>query len=683
TAMIMAIAVWGMHFTAYAGTHYYETGKHVQDKFFINDNIFLGLVALGCCVLCVTLLGIVIYARRTELFVRKIALGAAIYNEEGMVLVSVEGLLPLVKIGDNEEFHQLSLEDEIFHSIYQLSNEWETVNQCLPHSDEIKVQNKRKPSRSTMFIESFMLNARQLSDSLNIPLAESGVLYDQILFTGYESSSTEKHLALEKINLNNDVHTTSTSSTFSSLCDYSQQQTLTSQQYKGQILFIVKQIKPFDKYSNNNTEFACRNKNRDKGIIENFQKLGFRFANPRLIAPIMAQKVGISVRQMQNYLEKMFQYSNSGLKPFLEADSVYAGLFVTRNEKSYGDRDLDSIGNGLEILVMENCRHQIPVSKLPTIKTLGKIEMDHIKSKEGIHLSDLILQLRTSFLGAISNLDLKRASRNHLKSNKSNFRQNSIDHLKDDVDSLNLTTQQNEMLEGFRYELMQSLHRLTHIVSEEQLYSNAKLVPKIFDILIPTTSSDSIISQSSDPNIIYLNESSDPDIIPLTEITTSPSKQKFAKLIIFYLTLPINVKPKLSRGEVCFLPFGMFEAYQNVLYYDSKKFGKCMQDPDENQNKGKKEKRTINNDDTSDNKILSDDERIENKKIEIVVENKPTHEDFWTYKNLLSLLQSRLTKDIRQNDHTRHIDEKRWYHSIIEENYNNDAEINYDIEMIN
>ncbi|CAG8555845.1 14844_t:CDS:2 [Cetraspora pellucida] len=730
TAMIMAVAVCGMHYTAYAGTHYYDNGKPpVLDNFVLNDNLVLG--SLGCLVACVFLLSIGIYTKRTELFMQKIALGAAIYNEEGMVLVSVEGLLPLIKIGDNEEFHQLSLEDEIFHSIYQISNDWETVNKCLPYSDETKLQPKRKTSRSTIFIESFMLNARQLANSLNIPFAESGTLYDQILFTGCDSSSAKEHLSLEKTNLNNnthdihdihimstsstthDIHTMSTSSTFSSMYDCSQPQTLMPQSNKGkgQILFIVKQIKSSEniaKSSNNNSECSYRNKSRDKGIVENFQKLGFRFASPRFIAPIMAQKVGISVRQMQNYLENMFLYSNSGLKPFLEADSVYVGLFVTKND--YGERDLNSIGNGLEILVMENYRHQIPVSKLPTIKTLGKIEMDHIKSKEGIHLNDLILQLRTSFLGAISNLDLKRVPKNHFKSNKSGYKQNSVDHLKDNVDSLNLTTQQNNMLEGFRYELMQSLHRLTHIVSEEQLYANAKLVPQIFDILIPTTSSDpNIISstESSDPNIISSTESSDPNIISSTEFsdpniisstkssvhdiisstdtntTQSPIKQKFAKLIIFYLTLPANVKPKLSRGEVCFLPFGMFEAYQNVLYYNSKRFGKCMPDLDKKQNKGKKEKRTINND-TSNNKISSDSKDIENDEIEVVVENKPTHEDFWTYKHLLSLLQSRrLSKDIRQNDHARTIDEKRWYNAILEENYTNDAEIKYDIETIN
>ncbi|CAG8816273.1 25644_t:CDS:2, partial [Dentiscutata erythropus] len=211
---------------------------------------------------------------------------AAIFNEEGSVLVSVDGLLPLVKIGDNEEFQQLSLEDDVFHSIYQLTNEWETVNQWLPHVEEAqKMQNKRKVSRSTIFIESFMINARQLADSLNIPLVESGILYDQILFTGYESSSTEKQQALGKINLDNE----------DSMYDYTQPQTLLSQQKEesGQILFVVKQIKSHEGInSDSSNTINIINRNKCKGIIENFQKLGFRFADPRLIAPIMAQKVG-------------------------------------------------------------------------------------------------------------------------------------------------------------------------------------------------------------------------------------------------------------------------------------------------------------------------------------------------------------------------------------------------------
>lgn len=625
TAMIMGIAVCGMHYTAYAGTHYFDDGKFVPDNDFLSDNLFIGLLALGCSVVCATLLGVVVYyAKQSEVLVQKIALGTAIYNEEGMVLVSIEGLLPLVTIGDNEEFNQLSLDDDVFHSIYQLTNEWDAVNQWLPHVQEAqKMQNKRKISRSTIFIESFMMNARQLADSLNIPLIDSGVLYDQILFTGSEPSA-EKQQPLDKINLNNeDLHTISTSSTYSSM--YDQPQTL-QKEGKGQILFIVKQVK--------SSEY---NKFKDKWIIDNFLKLGFRFADPRLIAPIMAQKVGVPVRQMQSYLERMFQYSNSGIKPFLEADSVYAGLFITRNEKYYGD--VNSTKNDLEILVMENCRHQIPVSKLPTIKTIGQVEMAHIKSKEGIHLAELILQLRTSFLGATTNLDLKRSSKQYIKSNKTG----NSDNLKDDINSLYLTTQQNDALEGFRYELMQALHRLIHIVNEEQLYSNAKLVPKIFDVPIPN-----IVSQKDND---------------------TTNNQKFAKLIIFDVSLPANVKPKLSRGEVCFLPFSMFEVYQNILFYNSKRSYKFMQEPDVNQNT--KGKRIVNN--VNNNKTLNNCEEIEmdvienNNHIEIVAENNPIQ-------NLMNLLHLKLSKDIRQNDSIRNIDEKRWYQVILE-NYTND-EIN-------
>ncbi|CAG8756175.1 16307_t:CDS:2, partial [Dentiscutata erythropus] len=314
------------------------------------------------------------------------------------------------------------------------------------------------------------------------------------------------------------------------------------------------------------------------------------------------------------------------LQPYLEADSVYAGLFITRNEKLYND--VSSAKNELEVLVMENFRHQIPVSKFPTVKTIGQIEMAHIKSKEGISLGELILQLRTSFLGAITSVDLKRNSRNYAKPNKvSSSKHQSSDH---EIDSLNLTTQQNDVLEGFRYELMQSLHRLTHVVSEEQLYSDARLVPRVFDIPIPD-----IISQKD------------------TDTTKNQKNQKFAKLIIFHLSLPANIKPKLSRGEVCFLPFGMFEVYQNILHYKSKNYScKFMQEPNERQNtKGKK---IINN--VNDSKVLNNCEEIEmdvienNDNIEIVVGNKPIQ-------NLKNLLQLRLSKDVRSND--RSIDEKR------------------------
>ncbi|CAG8565548.1 10659_t:CDS:2, partial [Scutellospora calospora] len=523
-----------------------------------------------------------------------------------------------------------SLDDDVFHLIYQLTSEWEAVDKCLPHiMDTQQMQNKRKITRSESFICSFIINARQLADSLNIPLIESGMLYDQILFTGCESSADENK-PIEKINLNKeDTCIISTTSTISSMHDRSQSPTTLSQnsQGKGQMLFIVKQIKSFSKSSNNNEEAIYCTKTRDKGIIETFQKLGFRFADPRLIAPIMAQNVGIPVRQMQNHLEKMYQYSISGSIPYLETDGVYAGLFVTRNEKYYADGSF--IRNGLEILVMENHRHQIPVSKLPTIKTIGEIEMNYIKLKEGIHLDEFISQLRTSFLGAVSNFDSTR-SKNNLKFNKRLSKQNAIDYSKDNIDSLNLTSQQNDVLDGFKYELAQSLHRLIHIVSEEQLYSNAKLVPKIFDI-------------------------------PITSSSTTKDKQKFAKLIIFYLILSPNVKPKLSRGEVCFLPFGMFEVYQNILYYNSKIFGKFMQ--------------TQNN--TNNNRISNDEEGIEMTVIEnndIDIEKKDT----WTFKNLISLLQSK-PKDVRQ--FIRNTDEKRWYHTIIEDNYVNDTEINVHIEV--
>ncbi|CAG8467762.1 9064_t:CDS:2, partial [Diversispora eburnea] len=183
----LGLSLCGLHLIASAGTSYFNTDVEGDD---LNTENSSG-----------TLIG-------------------PIYDEKGMILVTNEGYLPYRKITNDN--YQQKLEEEfttynlVFHWIYRLTHDWESIKKWLSFI-EIYIQKFMSPSNikpsspmiifftsfitqlftnsipySIQFRGMFIHHAKLLSESLNISLEESGILYDRIIDTGIFKNVNEK-----------------------------------------------------------------------------------------------------------------------------------------------------------------------------------------------------------------------------------------------------------------------------------------------------------------------------------------------------------------------------------------------------------------------------------------------------------------------------------------------------------
>ncbi|CAJ0901879.1 11280_t:CDS:2, partial [Entrophospora sp. SA101] len=503
SALIMGIAVCGMHYTAYAGTHYFITTGQI----IVNSGSIMNVT--GSLITCAILITVVAISRNAELqrkrHAQKVVLGAAIYNENGWILVSNDGFIPIKKI--TNEYSQDNLEDEftsfhpVFQWIYRVSHDWKSIENWLPYIERHLLSKKKPISRripySVLFREMFALSAKQLYDSLSIPLSESGTLYDHILNTG--------HLKNQPTDCSSSI-ITSTSGKQDNIGSNIIKIVNNSKNYLKSMFIknnniIINNIKLQERRNDDDTK---KKNDFGKGQIggdnsknggddidvpplcispsapsfpssssteEHFHKLGYRFTDPRLIARLMSEQIQVRPGEMLCFLEKMFVYSDSGLNCLLEPDRIYTGLFV-----------LQKTPQGSQVLVMENSRHQIPMAKLSNIcNSLNKFELDYLKRKNGMRLTDMLSQLGQTFFGGAYSPTLVPSdnSDNHSLRN-SIYSNNSVN-----------TNPKRLDLDSLRYDLAQSLHQLIHLINEENLYSNAILYPEVFTIPISTPSSSS------------------------------------------------------------------------------------------------------------------------------------------------------------------------------------------------
>ncbi|CAG8435353.1 7390_t:CDS:2 [Ambispora gerdemannii] len=534
-ASIMAIAVTGMHYTASVGTRYYLKATEVNAQPEISSYLILGLVAMASIIAIVILVSITFIARaadlKTKRHAQKVVLGVAIYNGKGSILVSNEGFIPFRKI--TNEYSQQNLEDEftishpIFQWLYRLTHDWKSIEQWLPTIDrhieaiDNHETNIGKVPYPILFREQFIINAKHLAESLELPLEQSGILYDNILNTGNLEYSPQLSFVSSK---NSDI---------SFNLDKSDEIKLNKRADeflgKGQMLFLVQKV--------------------TEGGEDHFHRLGYRFVEPHLVAPLMAANIRVDNDTMHDYLDSMRIYANDGQKPQLQVDSVYTGLLVIQPRVK-----------GLQVLVSTDARHQIPVAQLPSFKKLSDIEKNYINHISGVNLMEFSTRLGRQFPEVTKNVPFLNLNdllppnsptkitsllsppispiRTTFSSRAASTlvsRESSNDDLKGKK-NLTLTTIDNHLslpeLKDFNLEFLQSLNQLISTVDEKKISKNALLFPQISEIRIP-------------------------------------QKGGTAELILFTLLLSHDQRPNLSSGDVTFVPYPMFHTYQDVIYQTS------------------------------------------------------------------------------------------------------------------
>ncbi|GAO48507.1 hypothetical protein SAICODRAFT_92499 [Saitoella complicata NRRL Y-17804] len=368
-AFVLAGAVSGMHWTATVGTHYRLIEGQKPDQLSRSATvIFVGVIS---CVSCVVLLGLAWEANRRAQArkdrAQQVVLASAIFDHEGRVMVTTDGMFPNREITD--QFHEKSLDDNfdtshpVFHWIYRTSFNWKSIRDLLPGMKKhIRlVQKDDTLDYSILFREMFCSAAQSLADSLHEPLEELGALYDCIVQTGVKrSGKSDKNADLES--------------------------GLAAPVYgKGQFLFVVKHA--------------------SRAQVTKLQASGYRFAEVHNVADLLSRAMQIDQQEVIRQIESMRDYLSAD-KSF--APGVHVGIFAVRA----------NLHRGFKVLVKEDARHMIPSFQLGVMSITPEFKqilqsyggetvssvLKQLRQPSKIKLDMVTQQLRSQFHGALAAL---------------------------------------------------------------------------------------------------------------------------------------------------------------------------------------------------------------------------------------------------------------------------------------
>ncbi|KAI8144161.1 hypothetical protein BJV82DRAFT_667992 [Fennellomyces sp. T-0311] len=338
-AMLMGVAVCGMHYTAMAGTEYLiptdtdATAPVPSLSIAALIGIISGVVVIGCAILVY----IVVFRHRgirsapptiassikTEKIRRRLVLDAVVFDNKGKILVRVDGILPMRTVMNDMSTHiagPFSVSHPLFQRFFEATTQWTRHPNIESYNDPI--------------LQQYMDGARELAEELKIEsVAELGLLFDSVLHAQTTTpknkqrnrffSSTIKRSPSAAIRLlssrSSQQQVPTRPSTPASQATVAQNSlsVLLEQQQQQSHLQVSQQpdieaaISPQDEKqmasgdSDDEHIFLVRKIGSDKDLAVKLLSQGFRFADPVFIARIMGAKLNLSAEHMQSYFRDM------------------------------------------------------------------------------------------------------------------------------------------------------------------------------------------------------------------------------------------------------------------------------------------------------------------------------------------------------------------------------------------
>ncbi|KAI5199519.1 hypothetical protein E4T38_06957 [Aureobasidium subglaciale] len=291
-ALLLAVGVCGMHFTASVGCQYQLKSIPSEAEPDARNTPVI-VAATMCFVASISCLAILFYVRyRNSVLANRaqhMMLACAYFDEHGNIMVTNEGTLPSQRIAKRFVLQKFDDHFGIHHPvwfwIWKVSNDWASIVDLIPKmrahlqrttlyagtntvsSSRNSVYDEESYHDSTvLFREGYCVAAADLAEQLQIPLVDGlGPLYDQVLGTGLLTAYQNGIKAL-------DNGGTQPSTIFE----------------KGQLLFYTRRLSPpeLDHYTSNGFRFAplCR----VEGAIANTMQISIGL-------------LGVQMQRIQNF----------------------------------------------------------------------------------------------------------------------------------------------------------------------------------------------------------------------------------------------------------------------------------------------------------------------------------------------------------------------------------------------
>ncbi|GAC95278.1 hypothetical protein PHSY_002853 [Pseudozyma hubeiensis SY62] len=389
-AFILAAAVSGMHYIGVWGTSYKVKASTVTGANEISlltgrqrNNVLV--IAIGC--MCFVIICLSIFIAVSDMLIvrdarrksKKVVVCSATFDKQGRLLVKPDGTMPLMiietDVNTRDILDALDNRQPTFQWLYSLSWDWAIIAPWLRaittrfaaetqqaqrneaiwknrgkkmiaqgrRSLDISEDRRKGPQSLADFRDRFIDAAFHLAQELDIPFEEIGVLYDHVLPTGTRnngSSGNNNNVVTDKFTPSRQFADDESSingpvpSIFGEGND----------QEEGAMLFLVRELP------------------NSAASTERFRQMGYRMTETRFLAGVLADRVSIQKEEMEPLLDSLKVYAKRGTRPVVQPSGVYCGLF--------GVRASTSKEGGLDVLVYNFARHQIPAYRLPDVSCI-------------------------------------------------------------------------------------------------------------------------------------------------------------------------------------------------------------------------------------------------------------------------------------------------------------------------
>lgn len=373
----------------------------------------------------------VLVNRETRRKARKIVVASATFDRSGRMLVRADGSMPMVvletKLRQAEVLDALDKRSPTFQWLYLVSWDWLIIapflgaiakrlfqidsaqhqQQQQPLSSETPrrgvsfegLSNRHPTSASTVaaddkrqalvdFKDRVIFAAHQLSQELEVSLDQVGVLYDHVLPTGTKRAA---EIAAAKVEANkrlpgynaDEMHlgrkkaseTMGRAEHGGEDDEESRFEATVSifgrgdEEDEGVTIFLVREL-PHASLEGaatlpGNTGGTGAGAEAGAAVgatADKYKSRGYRMTETRFLAGVLADRHGVVKDEMETLLESLRVYARRGIRPVVQPGGVYAGLF--------GVRPSASRQGGLDVLVYNFARHQLPSYRLPDVSCL-------------------------------------------------------------------------------------------------------------------------------------------------------------------------------------------------------------------------------------------------------------------------------------------------------------------------
>ncbi|WAQ90294.1 hypothetical protein PtA15_12A282 [Puccinia triticina] len=387
-ALGLAAGVSGMHYLGLVGTRWYvprgKTEGFVQGKKTSTVlTIAISVMCFGVCVISfIIVFSDFLVTRESRRKARRVTIASATFDKSGRVLVNPDGMLPMGEVETDfplkDIMEELNFRQPTFQWLYSLSWDWTILDPFLPRmaaralgltsfvpppvaSSAPRIFRSRKEPGSSytssknaaqlaLFKDRCLETTQSLANQIGLPVSDMGVLFDNVLRTGTRTAPATGEKA--ECKLPNDEE--------SSI--YSVAVRATPQQ--GVMLFLVRELS-----------------GEGPDTMENYLKRGYRFTDTRWFSPVLADRAAVDKDESDGLLNQLKLYAKRGTKPCVRSGGIYVGFFAVRPSIS---RE-----GGIDTLVYQFARHQIPAYRLPDVDGITDEMRTWIGTMAGCKMADL------------------------------------------------------------------------------------------------------------------------------------------------------------------------------------------------------------------------------------------------------------------------------------------------------